>query len=149
MRIYAMYDRKLWIVWLFIIFAAVDIAVGCWGIISNVPIATPPVTLSIPGCIEPISNEQGVHLAIAWSGQLGFDALMFLFTLLRSLTIPQAGRRTLINTLLRDGVIYFAVMTAANLANILTFLLAAPISKGVTSIFNIGHHDVPTDAEPA
>lgn len=29
MRIYAMYDRKLWIIWLFVILASVDVAVGC------------------------------------------------------------------------------------------------------------------------
>jgi len=133
MRIYAMYDRKRWVVWLFIIVGTVDITVGCWGIMSKAPIAIPPILFSSPGCIEPLGSEQAGRLAVGWSGQLAFDALVFCFTLRKLFTIGRTGHRILIDILIRDGVVYFAIMTAANLANILTLLLAAPISKGVAS----------------
>ena len=44
-----------------------------------------------------------VDLAVAWSGQLLFDAICFLLTLQKSFTIGRSGQRTLIHTLLRDG----------------------------------------------
>ncbi|KIM74120.1 hypothetical protein PILCRDRAFT_14678 [Piloderma croceum F 1598] len=135
MRVYAMYDRKKWVIWLFVIIASADIGVGCWGIISNEPTAVSPFARAAQGCSEPLGSEQGIHLAIAWSGQLFFDAICFLLTLRKSFSIGRMGQRTLIDTLLRDGAVYFAIMTAANLGNILTFLLAAPLSKGVASTF--------------
>jgi hypothetical protein len=100
-----------------------------------------------------------IDFAVAWSGQLIFDAICFYLTLRKSIAIGRSGQRTLINTLLRDGrhrvylllncIIldrmvyrcgvlrvrripvctpfnahrYDRIMTAANLANILTFLV--------------------------
>jgi len=133
MRVYALYDRRRWVIWLFIIIAGADVAVGCWGVISDGPTTIPPIGQSVPGCMDPVGSKQGVHLAIAWSGQLGFDTLVFFLTLKKSFEIGRTGHRTLINILLRDGAVYFAIMTAANLGNILTLLLASPISKGVSS----------------
>jgi len=135
MRVYAMYDRRKWVIWLFIVIACSDITVACWGIVSNAPIALNELAHAAPGCSEPLGSVQGVHFAIAWSGQLIFDAICFFLTLRKSISMSRTGQRTLINTLLRDGAVYFAIMTAANLANILTFLLAAPLAKGVTATF--------------
>jgi hypothetical protein len=45
-----------------------------------------------------------IDLAIAWSGQLGFDTLVFFLTLRKSFEIGRTGHRTLINILLRDGM---------------------------------------------
>jgi hypothetical protein len=43
-------------------------------------------------------------LAVAWSGQLAFDAICFLLTLRKSLAlIGQTGHGALVATLLRDG----------------------------------------------
>jgi hypothetical protein len=133
MRVYAMYDRKRWVVWLFIIGSAAGIVVGCWSIASKATIAIPSILFSSPGCIELLGTEQADHLAVTWSGQLAFDALVFFLILRKSFTFGRTGHRILINTLHRDGALYFTIMTVANLANILAFLLAAPISKGVGS----------------
>jgi hypothetical protein len=174
MRVYALYDRSRWVVVLFITFAAVDIGIGCWAIISKSSIHLPPQDLEIsaPGCALPISHEQGTRLALAWGGQLAYDAVVFFLTLYKSILIVRTSHRPLISTLLRDGksalIPHFVcflrchpisrcpvfcvsnivaganhclqccarILTVANLANILTFLLAAPISKGVTSTFS-------------
>jgi len=138
MRVYALYDRSRWVVVLFFTFAAVDISIGCWAILSKSSTHLPPhdFAISAPGCAEPISHEQGIRLATAWGGQLAYDAVIFFLTLYKSILIVRTSRRPLISTLLRDGVLYFAILTVLNLANILTFLLAAPLSKGVMSTFS-------------
>jgi len=138
MRVYALYDRSRWVIALFLTLAVVDVGIGCWAIMSANPIRLPQQDLAVsaPGCAEPLSHEQGIRLAIAWGGQLAFDVVVFFLTLYQSILIVRTSRRPLISTLLRDGVLYFAILTVVNLANILTFLLAAPLSKGVTSTFS-------------
>jgi hypothetical protein len=137
MRVYALYDQNRWVVVFFITFATIDVGIACWAVVSKDPIKLPPqdFAVSAPGCAEPISDKQGARLAVAWSGQLAFDAIVFCLTLYKSLLIVRTSRRPLISTLLRDGVLYFAILTIANLANILTFLLAVSLSKGLTSTF--------------
>jgi len=42
-------------------------------------------------------------MAAAWSGQLIFDILIFLFTLIRSLRIRKQATRSIADILIRDG----------------------------------------------
>lgn len=42
-------------------------------------------------------------LAIAWSGQLAFDAIVLAMTLWRSLRIRKLGNHALLDVLIRDG----------------------------------------------
>ena len=78
MRVYAMYDRKQWVIWLFVVIASTDVGVGCvsvftyplpihppynsvnyqWGIISNAPINVSPFARAAQGCSEPLGNKQ-------------------------------------------------------------------------------------------
>lgn len=54
---------------------------------------------SEPNFLTPII----IGLAVAWSGQLGFDAIVFFLTLWRSITIGRSNHQALITTLFRDG----------------------------------------------
>ncbi|KAI5997283.1 hypothetical protein F5J12DRAFT_852049 [Pisolithus orientalis] len=68
------------------------------------------------GCNVPITYDQWVSLlplstpqmnmAIAWSGQMVFDAIVFVLTLWRTLHIGRLGRRTLSDVIIRDGECY-------------------------------------------
>ncbi|KIK90594.1 hypothetical protein PAXRUDRAFT_831571, partial [Paxillus rubicundulus Ve08.2h10] len=60
------------------------------------------------GCVDPVESDQALHLALSWSGRLGFDIIIFLLTLWKSLHLGRVGDRTLIDILLRDGSLYFA-----------------------------------------
>jgi len=53
MHVYAMYDRKRWVIWLFITIARVDIAVGCLGIVSNSPNCHPSNHIACAGMYRP------------------------------------------------------------------------------------------------
>ncbi|KAF7969596.1 hypothetical protein HWV62_26827 [Athelia sp. TMB] len=72
-------------------------------------------------------------LALAWMGQLGFDALVFCLTLYKSLVLRRSKSKTLIGTILRDG--NSSIMTVANAGNIVTFVAAPPLAKGAGSVF--------------
>ncbi|KAL4066245.1 hypothetical protein V8B97DRAFT_1103428 [Scleroderma yunnanense] len=90
-------------------------------------------------------------LAAGWSGQLVFDLMIFLLTILRSLRFWNTGSRSLINILLRDGSLYFAcvkgcfsrgsmttdkifrVMCAVNVVNITVLSVGANSTKAIPS----------------
>ncbi|TFY79962.1 hypothetical protein EWM64_g4050 [Hericium alpestre] len=97
------------------------------------------VVTDVQGCHLATSFITGVHLAVAWEAQAVFDIMMVVLTIVKTLqTRRQPGARMLtenwelVDLIVRDGAIYFVVMAAANLANILTFY---PILKGVLSTF--------------
>lgn len=80
-------------------------------------------------------------MAIAWSGQMAFDAIVFVLTLWRTLRVGRSGNRTLLDVLIRDGVLYFGLMTGANVANITAFLVcdtssAKSLVAGFTNVIS-------------
>ncbi|KAH8993603.1 hypothetical protein EDB86DRAFT_2928760 [Lactarius hatsudake] len=93
-----------------------------------------------PGCYYLISETTGIHLAFAWEAQAIFDALVFALTVMRTLKMRKLHNMAislsgvgLLDVLLRDGALYFAVMALANLANIFTFYFSRPALKGFLS----------------
>ncbi|KIJ15386.1 hypothetical protein PAXINDRAFT_133930 [Paxillus involutus ATCC 200175] len=113
---------------------------GCWAILFD---STGPTVLSAPklrwsevmGCVDPVRANQALHLALSWSGRLGFDIIIFVLTLWKSLHLGRIGDRTLIDILLRDGSLYFAIMTCANVGNIIAFSVAVPLKKSIATGF--------------
>ena len=59
--------------------------------------------LEIPLLI-PYMYGPSTDLAISWTGQLVFDILIFLLTLLKTLRIQKEGQRSITDLFLRDGV---------------------------------------------
>jgi hypothetical protein len=75
-RIYAIYGRKRWVVWLLLTNIGTAVAVSCvsvvtldlcqsnnlsgsqWGVLSNAPIAVSNLVSSAQGCNEPLGSEQ-------------------------------------------------------------------------------------------
>ncbi|KAI6011349.1 hypothetical protein EDC04DRAFT_775918 [Pisolithus marmoratus] len=96
-----------------------------WAILSPLPATTRPVPTPPlrHGCNVPTTYEAAERIAIAWSGQMTFDAVVFVLTLWRTLHIPRLGSRSLLDVFIRDGVLYFGLMTCVNAANITIFLV--------------------------
>lgn len=93
-----------------------------------------------PGCYYVMSETTGIHLAFAWEAQAIFDALVFALTVMRTLKMRKLHNMDislsgvgLLDVLLRDGALYFAVMALANLANIFTLYFSTPALKGFLS----------------
>ncbi|KAG6331010.1 hypothetical protein ID866_8078 [Astraeus odoratus] len=137
MRVYALYEKSRRVLFFLVAYALICIGIGClltiirnprygqWSVLApsssdSPPVPTPPLHY---GCNVPITFDQAQHMAIAWSGQLAFDAIIFLLTLSRTLRIGKLGNRTLLDVLIRDGALYFGIMTAANAGNITAFLV--------------------------
>ncbi|KAG6331011.1 hypothetical protein ID866_8079 [Astraeus odoratus] len=114
-RVYAMCGERRPVLYLFVAVLAIIIGVGCWALLQKAsygPGITPP---EFQGCLRSISDAQAarqpddlVGYAIAWGGQLGFDTLVFGITLCKLLHMESVGRRSLVDSLLRDGTMYFA-----------------------------------------
>ncbi|TFK49497.1 hypothetical protein OE88DRAFT_1663120 [Heliocybe sulcata] len=135
MRTYALYGRSKRILWFTCGFALSVIIFGAWAITGK---HTDPQPIDGIGCNTTLSADQGLHLAIAWAGMTGFDATIFILTVLRAVRAPRVGRRTLADILLRDADVLgvhagiHRMMVLSNLLNILSFV---PLLRGAPSTF--------------
>ncbi|KAF9496419.1 hypothetical protein BDN71DRAFT_1588954 [Pleurotus eryngii] len=83
-----------------------------------------------PGCYIPYGHRQYIEIASEWGLLLIFDATVFVMTIRKTLPLVRnecSGNSNLWVALLRDGSIYFALLSISNLANICV-LLSAPVS---------------------
>ncbi|KAF8970068.1 hypothetical protein BDZ97DRAFT_124218 [Flammula alnicola] len=134
MRMYALYERSRRILALHIGVALTVVGIGCWAVLGGKSQEPPDLLVPI-GCASSLTHDQAIRMGAAWAGMLFFDSLVFGMTLYKSLSLPRITGTNLLTVLLRDGTIYFAVMMASNLANILTFLFGGPLTRGVATTF--------------
>ncbi|KAI6142602.1 hypothetical protein BKA82DRAFT_1003386 [Pisolithus tinctorius] len=138
MRVYALYERSRCVLAMLVFFGVCGILVGAWAV-SSLPFSPPAVpTLEfLIGCPGKglLTFDQGLYLAAAWSGQLLFDMIVFGLTLWRSVSSRTPGKRSISDVLLRDGCLYFAVMSIANLGNIITLLVVNDNVKNIAPSF--------------
>lgn len=140
MRIYALYERDRCVLAILVFLAVGAITVGCWAVFTLPPL---PAAVLVPtqepliGCTGKgyLSSAEAPYLSAAWGGQLLFDAVVFGLTLWRSVFTRTPGKRNISDILLRDGILYFAVMSAANIGNIITILVASENIKNAASGF--------------
>ncbi|KAI6142612.1 hypothetical protein BKA82DRAFT_4189096 [Pisolithus tinctorius] len=142
-RVYALYQKSRRVLVFLVSIALAAIGIACWAILSPSPGTSRAVPTPAPryGCDVPITYDQAEYMAIAWSGQMMFDAIVFVLTLRRTLHIGRLGRRTLSDVIIRDGVLYFGLMTSANVANIAAFLVGTTsptksLLAGFTSVIS-------------
>jgi len=124
MRTYALYNRSRRVLVLMILIVLAVAIVACWSIVSELTLGRNGFKYSdVMGCQSPISRARALGLVKAWAGLLVFDTLIFILTVHKSLSLDICGPRpSLLTLMLRDGSIYFGVMVASNLANILTYV---------------------------
>ncbi|KAI8998506.1 hypothetical protein BD414DRAFT_533349 [Trametes punicea] len=79
-----------------------------------------------PRCNLALTDDQGVHLALAWSAMLWFDTIIFMLTLFKAIQMRREMSGGLIEILFRDGTIYYGILVAVNMINIITFLKTPP-----------------------
>jgi len=138
-RTYALYDRSRYVLALTIAVAVGAIILGTYVIVSQpstvVELNNLPLFI---GCPSAVAHAAAIRFAEAWCGLLVYDALIVVLTLYKSLTLWRIRGLSLITVLMRDGVLFFAVMCISNLLNILSFVLGGPFIRGSpTSFTNI------------
>ncbi|CAA7269882.1 unnamed protein product [Cyclocybe aegerita] len=147
LRIYALYERSRRMLIFFVCFLVSGIAVSIFVITQKRITRPDPVT----GCELGLSRENAYRNAAVWECLLLFDTVVFGFILYRiwsdrrRISLAEV-RIPLRYVLLRDGVVYYAIMVLVNLANILTFYIAEPLLRGCLSTLASNYNDDPTHA---
>ncbi|KAI0246215.1 hypothetical protein BJV78DRAFT_177185 [Lactifluus subvellereus] len=118
-RVYALYGRSLRVLVLLLV-------IGSGSIINaSLMLATSrrsggetvAVISSIHGCNQFTPDIGGRFAALAWTGVLVFDSVIFSLTLYKAFTIGRGIR--LLEVIVRDGTMYFSALFIVNLGNIL------------------------------
>ncbi|KAF5388968.1 hypothetical protein D9757_005044 [Collybiopsis confluens] len=92
---------------------------------------SPPPVIELSSVLKQIANvpvytsEQGRHLTFLWLGMFVFDLSVFSLTLWKTLSQGIVGRGSVLTIVVRDGSMYFGIITLFTLANILVFALGA------------------------
>ncbi|KAF9785826.1 hypothetical protein BJ322DRAFT_743865 [Thelephora terrestris] len=138
MRTYALYDRSRVVLVGLICLGATEIAVTGWMISrAKGPAMSPILPEGSTGCSIGLSWSQSWRFAVAWCCVMLFDLIVVAMTLVRTIQINRRDgkERTLVNLLMRDGVMYFGVISLATLSNIVVFL---EVTRGIaTTMTNV------------
>ncbi|KAF8890461.1 hypothetical protein BD779DRAFT_1799537, partial [Infundibulicybe gibba] len=135
LRVYALYGCSFRVIGTLVITGGVLISISCWVLFAQKSAPAQQVS----GC-HMISLDTSIRIAGAWEAVFVYDSIIFALTLAKTWqerrNVAIHKRLPVITLLLRDGVIYFAVMALANLANILTFYFCGPFLRGGLSTFS-------------
>ncbi|KAL5520947.1 hypothetical protein ACEPAF_2950 [Sanghuangporus sanghuang] len=132
-RTYALYERSRAVWRLFAGFFVCGLGVGLWSVLDN---QQETQMIHVParfGCQTALSDENGGRIAAPWIVLMVCDATVFFLTLRKALQIWKLGASRLFQILIRDGSIFFFVMTMANLSNVLVLMLAPDVCTTFTS----------------
>ncbi|KAI0656193.1 hypothetical protein C8Q70DRAFT_921847 [Cubamyces menziesii] len=136
LRTYALYNRSRKVVYLLTSICALGGAVSVWAIVSVRGLHVPSFqdVAIYTGCDLTLTEKQSViHLAAAWSSILVFDATVFVLTLVQALRVGRTWSHSLFYVMLRDGERRTRMLVMCYLSNILTYILAEPVYKGVST----------------
>ncbi|KAJ7858782.1 hypothetical protein B0H13DRAFT_2356379 [Mycena leptocephala] len=111
LRVLAMYFFDKRVMFTLAITAIVAVSVAAWCVVPHSP--APVYKTSVPGCHNPASHSQQIHVAGAWEALLGADIILLGFTLYRGytrsrndITLPT---KSLWRVLVQDGAMYFGL----------------------------------------
>ncbi|KZV72707.1 hypothetical protein PENSPDRAFT_750689 [Peniophora sp. CONT] len=132
LRIYALYiNRKLVIGLVSFCVAVFVLAVFIIALGKHEEIV---YARALPGCNPLETHAESTHFAVVWSCVSAFDLVVVALTARKGWTAYYHSLSRLWYVFMRDGFVYFTVIFVANTGNILTFVLAPPVLKGVTGV---------------
>ncbi|KAF8638973.1 hypothetical protein AX17_001805 [Amanita inopinata Kibby_2008] len=134
LRLYAIYQRSNAVVILGVLLLVAELAVKVWAFTDGTSLNLPP---GLIGCI--LVGRTDLRFACTWIAELVFDSVVFFATLLRIFSrhhVRRANGITMLDIIIRDGVLYFGVIFVANLVTVLIFVLAPPDIKAVNASFS-------------
>ncbi|KAN0119101.1 hypothetical protein V8E52_004548 [Russula decolorans] len=135
LRVYALYGRSRRILGLLLFLGTGSIVTALASLSSSRKAGgeTIPVISPFAGCAQYTPYIGGRLTAIAWTGVLAFDGVIFLLTLYKAFTIGSGVK--LLYVIVRDGTMYFSALSLINLGNIMTLRFAPPLLKTSTTTF--------------
>ncbi|KAF8961524.1 hypothetical protein BDZ97DRAFT_1828667, partial [Flammula alnicola] len=135
-RLYAIYAGSRVVVASGAFLLIAELALKIWSFTDGTMLELPPGILASQ-CVLVGRNQ--IRFSFTWIAELFFDTAMFLFTLWRTIMLHRVTRGTahsLITRIFRDGVIYFAVIFAANVVTALLFIFAPDNLKAINAAFS-------------
>ncbi|KAJ6454193.1 hypothetical protein C8R45DRAFT_1222945, partial [Mycena sanguinolenta] len=136
LRVLALYSFDKRVIIIVVTAAIICLSFAAWGVVPTGPSLT--LNPSPSGCITPYTRTEQLREAGAWEAMLANNILLLVLTLYRAFTsernIP-TGR--LWRVLIRDGVIYFAIICLMNFANIIMFYFGNAITSISLSGFTV------------
>lgn len=133
-RLYAIYSRSVMVAVLGALCLAAELGVKVWSFTDGTSLTLPQ---GLVGCI--LVGRDDRRFVFTWIAELAFDSVIFFATLYRVIQhnrMHRGSAASLLHLILRDGVIYFAVIFIANLVTVLMFLLASPDIKAINASFS-------------
>ncbi|KAH9952295.1 hypothetical protein BGW80DRAFT_763175 [Lactifluus volemus] len=94
----------------------------------------------VNGCNHVTPPLQGLYGALLWTSVFIFDVAIFSLTLYKAIAIGRGIH--LLDVIVRDGTMYFLVLSIMNLGNILT-LRFAPVRYRAISVVGTSFHTFP------
>jgi len=138
-RTYALWGCSRKILSFLVMIALVVIGFGMWCLLAGK--SEPSISGLYPGiigCQLGLPLNKSHRLGAAWAGVVLSDTIIFALTVYKSLRLRQNGHRTIVDVLLRDGAIYFGIMSITTSCNVVTYLVGRPFSRGLlTPITNV------------
>ncbi|KAI0636830.1 hypothetical protein C8Q77DRAFT_1154726 [Trametes polyzona] len=141
-RTYALYNRSKRILVILVVTHVAGALMCLVTIVTNInPVHTStPLPFKHSACDLSLTDDQAVHLAIAWGAMLWFDTTIFVLTLVQALRMRRHFPGGLLEVMFRDGTVYYAFMMATVVANIVMFLItrtASPLKGLDTTLANV------------
>ncbi|TFK19704.1 hypothetical protein FA15DRAFT_697372 [Coprinopsis marcescibilis] len=103
LRTYALYNGNNWVLVGLLLVGMTAAGAALWCVTtSNKVVYNDDVLRGFSGCVFPISEHNGTGLAMAWTGMMGFDLVVFVLTLYKSVQEIRYGGSSIIKRLLRD-----------------------------------------------
>ncbi|KAM5534753.1 hypothetical protein V8D89_011617 [Ganoderma adspersum] len=137
LRLYAIYSKSKAVLYGFTALLLMELGIKIWAFTDGVMLQLPP---GFVGCILTGRSSPGDRIIYTWVAELVFDSFVFFATLYRTI---QLYRRTLIGqalslitVIMRDGIMYFAVIFVSNFATVLIFVFAPPDLKVINASFS-------------
>jgi len=116
LRTYALYERKAWVLLLTSLAGAVNIGFSAWAtsaMIGNL-FDFPPIV----ACVPILQVDFKDRLRYGWIATFSFDFLIFGLTIGRTFTLIRGrGKTSLVTLVMRDGSLFFLVMSTVNAIN--------------------------------
>ncbi|KAJ3519650.1 hypothetical protein NMY22_g13104 [Coprinellus aureogranulatus] len=136
LRVRAIFGRDKYVTALVWVLLAAELALKIWAFTDGVRLELPDGELPLHG-----SPSSFLNYIADRTGYPNSDTVVFGLTLYKTLRIyhVQLGKRrpmSLFVLIVRDGIIYFGVIFAANLANVLVFMLAEDGIKSINASFS-------------
>ncbi|KAI0340199.1 hypothetical protein BDW22DRAFT_447663 [Trametopsis cervina] len=137
LRLYAVYGKSKTILFTFTGLLSAEVAAKIWSFTGGTRLQLPP---GLVGCIL-TGKTASDRLMFTWVAELCFDTCVFFAMLYRTLylyrTVPRRSQASsIVHILMRDGIIYFAVIFGSNLITVLIYLLAVPDLRVINASFS-------------